>query len=190
MKGIRYILLILIMISVSSRHTIQGQAFEDLSTRERFFFGGNFWLTVGDITDIEISPLVGFRATERLSTGAGVKYEYYSSKFPVKFNTHIYGGRAFLNYSLIKDLNNVIPIGLRVSLFPHIEYEALSLERRFFDATFNDVGRYWLHSPLVGGGVGVPIGDRSGFSILILFNLNPAANNYYTNPIVRFGFNF
>jgi hypothetical protein len=42
----------------------------------------------------------------------------------------------------------------------------------------------------VGGGVYQPIGRRSGFLIMVLWNLNETASSPYSNPIFRIGFNF
>jgi hypothetical protein len=186
----KWLLLALLLLTLSSRWS-SGQEFKDLTFRERLFFGGDFWISFGDVTDILLSPIAGYRITERLSAGLGVTYEYYSNRFPVKYKTHIYGGRGLASYALIKNLNNVIPIGVGISILAHGEYESLNLERQYFDVDHPDSqGRFWMNNILVGGGIGIPTGERSSATIYILWNLNENASALYTNPIVRFGFNF
>ena len=187
----KYIWPLLVILAVFTQNIV-GQEFKDLTFRQRLFFGGDFWIQFGDITDILISPVLGYRVTERLSSGAGIKYEYYRNKFPVDFRTHIWGGRAFSSYTLIKNLNDIIPLGIGFSVVAHAEYEGLNLETRYFrlDAPDNATGRFWLHSLLIGGGVGIPTGERSGASILVLWNVNPNASRLYSNPVIRFGFTF
>ena len=92
----------------------------------------------------------------------------------------------------IKDLSEAIGLGLNFGLFGHAEYEILSLESRYFEigAPPDAVGRFNLHSVLIGGGIYQPIGRRAGFLIMVLWNLNETASSPYSNPIFRIGFNF
>ena len=166
---------------------LESKDFNELIFRERLFFGGHFGLMVGTITNIELSPIVGYRFTPRLSLALGPKYQYY--KEGIFINTHIYGGRAFARYMLIKDLNNLIPLNLNAGLFFHTEYEGLSLEEKYFGSLGYE-GRFLLNSVLVGGGVSQPVGDRGALNITVLWNINGTDNTPYTNPVIRIGFNF
>ena len=49
---------------------------ERSSVRDRIFFGGNLGFSFGDITFIEVAPLVGYRITDKLSGGLQVQYRY------------------------------------------------------------------------------------------------------------------
>jgi hypothetical protein len=173
---------------------IQAQWEEKPPLRDRIFFGGNFGLQFGTVTNIEISPLAGIYLTPRLAVGPGIRYEYFRSNYPgyVPYETHIYGGTVFSRYMVIKDLSEGIGLGLNFGIFGHAEYEMLSLESRYFKigAPPDESGRFNLHSVLVGGGIYQPIGRRSGFLVMVLWNLNETANSPYSNPIFRIGFNF
>ncbi|MCK4631282.1 MAG: hypothetical protein KAT40_07550, partial [Bacteroidales bacterium] len=79
--------------------------------------------------------------------------------------------------------------GFHGGLFAHAEYEALSLERQYFDLSGTE-GRFWLKSVLVGGGISQPLSDRASANIMLLWNLNETANTLYNSPILRFGINF
>ena len=160
--------------------------------RDKIFFGGNFGLQFGTITDIELSPSVGYWITPRFASGLGFIYEYYEDRrIPsFKIKTNIYGGRVFSKLVLIKDLGQMIPVGISGSLFAHAEYEGLSLERKYFNKPTYGEGRFLLNSVLVGGGLSQKIGQRASINITVLYNLNETLNTPYRNPIVRFGFSF
>jgi hypothetical protein len=162
--------------------------------RDRIFFGGNFGLSFGSTTSIVLNPLMGYYITPRLAGGLGIRYEYFKYSYPgfVPYDTHIYGGTSFLRYTVIKNLADAIGLsGINYGLFLQGEYEILSLESQYFDPSPNAEDRFNLHTILVGGGVFMPIGNRSGFMIMVLWNLNESYNSIYnTNPIIRFGFNF
>ncbi|OFX43707.1 MAG: hypothetical protein A2046_03590 [Bacteroidetes bacterium GWA2_30_7] len=148
---------------------------------KRFFFGGNFGLQFGYKTFIDVSPLVGYKFTDKFSSGVGFIYNYYSNNVDgYKFNTNIYGGKIFGSYFIYDNL------------FLHSEIEALSLETVFFDYAkqYQNQDRFLVTSILVGGGYKFMLGKNSGVNAMILFNLNESANSPYTNPIFRLGFVF
>jgi hypothetical protein len=137
-----------------------------------------------------LSPLVGYRVTPRFSPGFGITYQYYRDKSfrDLIFQTHIYGGRVFTRYLLIKDFNNVIPLGLHAGILGYAEYEFLNLDSQF--SSYHDEGRFWLHSVYLGGGLELPVGRRSRLNFIVLYNLNDTGESPYPNPVVRIGFIF
>lgn len=158
----------------------------------RFFFGGNFGLQVGSITNIEISPIAGYRVFPWFSVAAGPKYQLYGENYSgYKFSTHIYGGRTFARIMLVSDLDEFIPVGFHGGLFLHGEYEMLSLERQHFDLS-GEEGRFWMKPVLAGGGISQPLSKRASANIMLLWNFNEPENtlSLYRNPILRFGINF
>src|SRR5436190_23959647 len=63
---------------------------------DRLFFGGNIGLQFGTYTYVDVSPLVGYKVTEKFHTGIGATYIYYSvSGGGYDYSTNIYGGRVF-----------------------------------------------------------------------------------------------
>ena len=167
---------------------------EPPSFKERLFFGGNFGLSFGNTTSIIISPIAGYRVTPRLSTGVGLRYEYFKSNYPgyVPYDTHIFGGSLFSRFMIIKNISETIGLGgINSGIFIQGEYELLSLESQYFDlANPSPDSRFYLHSILIGGGIYQPIGRRAGFLLTVLWNLNESYNSIYANPIIRIGFNF
>ncbi len=174
------------------------EAKNDLTLRDRLFFGGSFGLVAGDYTDIEVSPLIGYYITPRWAAGIGISYEYYNNKYHFydtsngryeRFETSVWGGRLFTSYVIVNNVNDWIPLGLNFRIFLHAEYEALSYKKEFFE--YGATGRELLNNFLVGGGLRFPMGARSSMNLTILWNLNPNLYDVYGNgPLIRLGFNF
>lgn len=149
---------------------------------DRFFSGGDFGLLFGDVTLIEISPLLGYKFTDQLWGGVGGTYQYYkNSNYIPSFKSSVYGGRLFSRYY----------IGLIDNLFLHGEYEVLNYDAIFVDPFgYYYQNRITAHNILVGGGYSQPISDRSSIDLMILYNINENSQSLYSNPVVRVGFNF
>ena len=153
--------------------------------KERLFYGGGIGLQFGTITDIELTPVVGLWVLPRLGIAAGPTFRYY--KNPI-YSTAIYGGRTYLEYIILQDFDNMIPIGLHLGLFLHSEYEVISLESIFKDP--NASGRFILGTFLAGGGIRQPIGARSSLNLTFLWALNDSGYGIYGNPEIRISFMF
>lgn len=139
------------------------------------YFGGNVGLQFGTSTFIEVSPLAGYKFTEKFSAGVGITYQYYHYKDNFyDFETNVYGARVFGRY-MFTDY-----------LFGHVEYEYLSLEAfDFFPRRRVDVG-----SLLGGGGYMQRLGANSAIFAMILYNFTESVYTPYQNPIIRVGINF
>lgn len=149
---------------------------------ERITLGGNFGLSLGNPTYINLAPLVGYRVTDKFTAAGGVTYIYSRVRdvYGQSFSSSIYGGRANVQYAIIP------------RFAPIVEYEALNVA--YLRDT--DVGvveaRRWIGNPMVGATVLFPIGRRSNFGLTALYNLNYTANQAYSpygSPwVIRAGF--
>jgi len=161
------------------------------NTESKFYFGGNLGLMFGTYTVIDISPLVGYKVTEKFHAGAGLTYTYFKYKEdgPVNgssfsYSTSIYGGSIFTRYFLAENL------------FLHAEDEMLSLELSDMIQYLNHrfvMKRQWLNSVLLGGGYRYGFGyDGPSVSISVLFRVNHEWEDFYPyqNPIIRIGLGF
>lgn len=138
---------------------------------DRVFVGGNLGFQFGTVTFAEVSPLVGYRFTDRLVGGVGVTYQYYKYQDQYyDFVTDVYGGRVFGRY-FITDY-----------FFGHGEYEYLNLEAFDFQRRRVDVG-----SLLGGVGYFQRFGEFSGITAMLLYNFTESTYTPYTNPIFRIG---
>ena len=105
--------------------------------RERLFFGGGFGLTFGSITNIEVSPIVGVRVLPRLAVAGGPTFQYFADEFG---EMTIYGGKGYVQFTLIQSLDNIIPLGLNTGIHLHGEYEGLSLDEALVSNTPGETG--------------------------------------------------
>ena len=141
---------------------------------DKVFIGGNIGLQFGTVTFADISPLVGYKFTDKISAGIGVTYQYYHYKDRYyDFETNVYGGRIFGRYNFTE------------YLFGHLEYEYLNLEAFDIYRRRVDVG-----SLLAGAGYIQRFGNNSGISAMVLYNFTESVYTPYQNPIIRIGVNF
>lgn len=150
--------------------------------RDRLFYGGSFGLQFGTFTDIEVSPIIGIWVLPRIGVAVGPNFRYY--KDPVDHTT-IYGGRTYIQYIVLQDLNNIIPLGIHAGLFLHGEDEVLSLESAFFKSTPYTSSRFLINTFLAGGGIRQQMGKRSSLNVMFLWALNDSGYGIYGNPDIR-----
>ncbi len=141
--------------------------------RDRLFFGGGLGLQFGDITIIDVSPLIGVNITDALRGGIGFTYWYFEDSRPgIEFNTTILGGRSFAQHDIYE------------SVFAHLEVEMLNGEFALQTEAIT------ITSIFIGGGYRAMIGGRSFFNALLLYNINDSVYSPYQNPVIRVGFGF
>ncbi len=155
--------------------------------RDRLFFGGNLGLQFGTITDIQVSPVIGLWILPRLAVAVGPDYRFYKYR---NDRTNIYGGKGYLQFVIIKDINSVIPVGVNTGIFFHIEDELLSLESSYWKNPPITSDRFYINTILAGGGISQQIGRRSSLNIMVLWALNDSEYDVYSNPEIRVSFNF
>ncbi|HNW56994.1 MAG TPA: hypothetical protein PLR88_05060 [Bacteroidales bacterium] len=196
----KYFFALLLLCATVS--TVYGQEFLDQDVveekktplSERLFFGGNFGLQFGTITDILVSPTVGYWVLPRLAVAAGPVYRYYKDSDrdywdpTIDVETNIFGGKGYVQFVVIKDLNNIIPSNSHTGVFLHAEDELLSLESSFFK--YSGSGRFFSNALLAGGGISQPLGQRASLNLMILWAFYDPDYGIYSNPEFRVSFNF
>lgn len=148
---------------------------------DKIYVGGGLGAQFGSVTVIDVSPLVGYRFTDRFSAGIGLNYQYYSIKVNNdKFSTSIYGGRTFARFNVFD------------FLFLHSELEMLNWECPRYEPTGFVTDRLWVPGLLVGGGLFQPFGNSSsGIFIMGLYNILYDDCTPYNSPLVlRLGVTF
>ncbi|MCW3104016.1 MAG: hypothetical protein JWO09_2456 [Bacteroidetes bacterium] len=140
---------------------------------DKLFTGGNLGAQFGTVTFIDVSPLLGYKVTDKIGVGIGATYQYYHYRDKYyDFETNVYGGRVFGRY-LFTDY-----------LFAHVEYEYLNLEAFDFNRRRVDV-----ESLLAGGGYVQRVSDNVSIVAMLLYNFTESVYTPYTNPIIRVGVN-
>lgn len=146
----------------------------DKSVWERLVPGGNFGFSFGDQWYIDLSPSLGYQINDRMVAGAGVIYNAYGGTFNgIKYKYERYGGFVFARHKIYQ------------SFYANAEFEFINVpdERQAEDA------RTWIINPLVGGSYIVPLGNRGGFQVSLLYNLNyqPYLSPYPSALVWRIG---
>jgi hypothetical protein len=139
---------------------------------EKIVTGGNIGLQLGSQTVIDVSPMIGYKVTDRIIPGIGITYQYYKVRYPgVDFSTHVYGARTFLR---------LYPLEM---IFVHGEYEWLNGQ---FDP-FSD-RRLDVTALLAGPGYSMELGGRAAITFMILYDFiqNPYSP-YPDHFIIRGG---
>jgi outer membrane protein assembly factor BamA len=143
--------------------------------KDRLYFGGNVGLQFGNQTVIGLNPIIGYKVTERFSSGVGLKYQYYRYKEAgFSYETNTYGGSVFGRYNVYN------------GLFAYSEYEILNME--VYENQIQSPLRRNVDSWFVGGGYSQPLGARSSVFIMVLYNLTESYYTPYSNPLFRMGF--
>lgn len=185
MKQIK--LFVRIFIIIISMIVATGNLNAQRSFGSRLFTGGSLGLQFGNITLVDVSPMIGYRLTEDIDVGISLTYKYYNYKDYYSYNkqtydlkTNILGGGVFGRYHFTENL------------FAHVEVEYLSFSIDKYSIYNNGLTskkeKVGITSLFVGGGYKQEIGYNSFFTIMILYNLNETTNSPYTNPIIRAGF--
>ncbi len=135
-----------------------------LSFKDRLYTGGNFWGSFGTFTNLEISPLLGYRVTNDYSVGLGIKYNYFRFNGAPPVSSSIYGGSAFTRYVFFE------------RFVAHAEFELLSVQQNF---GVSKSDRVVVPIGLIGGGY-----SSNGFQLMLLYDL---IGNPYNPYIGTFG---
>jgi hypothetical protein len=160
--------------------------------RERMFFGGSLGLQFGTYTDIQITPLVGLWVRPRLAIAAGPNYRFYKGPDYVNggtTSTSIYGLNSYIQFVPLKDLNNLVPVGIHMGIFLQLEDELMNLESAVWDVTNPDT-RFTVNTVLAGFGISQQMGQRSSVNLMFLWALNNSVYGLYSNPEIRLSFSF
>jgi hypothetical protein len=178
LKNNVFLLLTLFGLFYSVQAFSQREIDEEMSPplRDRLYYGGNFGMSFGTITFIDVSPLVGAMITNKFSGGAGATYQYFNDTRFVGGESSLYGGRVFGRY-------NVFP-----NFFAHTEYEMLNFD--LFNMATETFRREWVPGFFIGAGYFAPFGNRGGANFTFLYNLMfDNRRSPYNEPyVIRIGF--
>ncbi len=128
--------------------------------KDRLWFGGGVILSFGTVTNLGVSPLVGYKVDKKgkFSTGLGVNYTYFSDdRYTPTYESSTYGWSIFSRY-------RVIP-----QIYLHAEYNQQNYE--LYSLTADKAVREWVPFLLVGAGFAQPIGGNSYLTFQILWDV-------------------
>lgn len=147
----------------------------------RLILGGSLGLAFGDYTNINISPLVGYRISDLFAAGVAINAQYGSERF-----RDYYGETSQRNqYSIFGGgvWGRVYPFDF---LFIHVQPELnyVSLKTTLYDPKSTYTDHYGVPSLLIGGGYTQPISDRAAFSVMALYDVLQDDRSPYQNGLI------
>jgi hypothetical protein len=156
--------------------------------KERLFFGGNFGLTFGDYTLINVSPQIGYRFTERLAAGMGINMQYVSFK-ERDFRTNNILYKTSQGVAGLNVFGRAYPIKqFFVQLQPELNY-IFGKQTYFQPREEFKMDAEIVPSVLAGGGMAIP-GGRGAFLVSIFYDVLQHKNSPYgRKPVYTFGYN-
>lgn len=141
------------------------------SAAEKVYFGGNLFLTFGSYTSVGIWPMVGYKATSKLSFGVQPGYEYLKyNSYGGEYETSNYGVRIFTRY-------RVIP-----QAYVHVEYANINYGNQYINA-IGDVEeeRNWVPFLYLGAGLSQHIGGSTYGYIQVLYDVLQSDKSPYAS---------
>ncbi len=163
---------------------------------DKLFYGGSIGLVVGQVTQIDILPMIGMWVFPQWSVGVTGRYSFYSQRYRTigsnaSFKTNIWGASGFTQILPVPDFHKTFGVDIHGGLLLHGEYEALYVDRSLANPTNSVNGKQWIKMVLVGGGYRQKLGDKSALYILVLWDLTKNEYSpYSTNPLLRVSITF
>ncbi|MGC9331719.1 MAG: hypothetical protein ACP5DZ_07580 [Bacteroidales bacterium] len=152
--------------------------------RERVYFGGGLGLAFGNVNMVDVSPRVSYMIHPRWYAGIGGNYFYYKNNL-YNFHTNMYGVNMFVNYTVIKDFSNILPVKDNSgSLLLYAETNFINMAPEM-DYVKQRNERFWLFQPMAGLGFKIPTGRRAYALILIMYNFNEMYYSPSGNPVIN-----
>lgn len=152
----------------SSRQSKPSYSKSDGFSADKLYFGGGGGFSGGnDFINVSVTPLVGYKFTEKFSSGVQITYQYVKI-FDLQINN--FGGGPFVRYNFSD------------KLFGYSEYEYLN----FGFQSLGEIDRQSFNSLFVGVGYTEPIGKKAALNLMGLFNLlySDGGNSPYRSPLV------
>ncbi len=164
------VLFLVIMTSLS----IKAQDFNKFT--DKLYWGGNFGLSFGTYTYIQVSPVVSYAVNDNFYVGTGLDYTYFRdsrNSFSYIYEGSIWAPKVFARY-FFKDF------------FAHVEFQQI-----YYKNVYNSLNPTEMISEshyYAGGGYRSWVGVNSFIFVMVLFDLERSDFYFGDNPIIQIGF--
>ncbi len=156
--------------------------------KEKLFIGGNFGLSFGDFSNINISPQLGYRFNQYLAAGMGINMQMVSIK--ERFTNGELYKKTSQGVAGLNAFGRIYPFQqLMLQVQPELNY--IWGKQKYFLPNVPDIkmDTKIVPSLLLGGGAVFPAGRGSFITSVFYDVLNNVNSPYGNRPIVNFGFN-
>jgi len=132
--------------------------------KNRWVLGGNFGGFIGQVSFVQLNPMLGYKLTENLTTGVGLNYILAGSQ---SVTMNIVGGSVWSRYKILPNL------------YVHSEFEHLQISAKILG---NEAYRATAPVFMVGGGY-----LQGNFGVTVLYDFIQDPDSPYQTPIIRIG---
>jgi hypothetical protein len=152
--------------------------------KSRLFFGGNFGLSFGTYTIVDVSPQIGYHFSNQFAAGAGVDYIHYG------YNDQYDQYKYSQSYAGVNVFGRFYPIRqFFIQAQPELNYLWGNVNYYGTDQTTTKIPTQFVPSLLLGGGAAIPAG-RGAITISILYDvIQNIWSPYYHQAIYGMGYN-
>jgi len=172
--------------SILAQETEEKKGFD----RNNLFFGGNFGLSFGTNTLVNISPQVGYHFNRYFAAGAGINTQY--SSFRTRYNDGSTFSRESYGVAGLNIFGRLYPIRQGfLQVQPELNYTWGRYKEYGYSPPLNTkLDAKIVPSLLLGAGAALPAG-RGAFIILAQYDVLQNDRTPYGNKIfLSFGYNF
>ena len=164
---------------------------------DRLIYGGGLGLGFGRSTTISVSPIIGYRITDKFSAGVGFGYQYAKIKNYFELQDINTGAWNYYDYkSSIASASVWTRYLILPSLFAHVEYEHNFMSFQNYRFAQNGTGtiesykeKYNAPALLVGGGYRQAVTDRASITLMLLYDVIKDEYSPYQGIFPTIGFN-
>jgi hypothetical protein len=162
----------------------------------RIIFGGGFGFGFGNVTNVSVSPMLGYRISDNFSAGVGFGYQYLRVKdyyalydannveYRKPFTANMYSPSIWGRYVIWHNI------------FAHLEYEHNFMTYTDYKPNYTIALNYYEQvnvkynapSILIGGGIKQPLTDRVSILFMGLYDVLQDQHSPYKGSLAfRFG---
>ena len=137
---------------------------EKKPVRNPWVVGGNFGGFIGQVSYVQLNPMLGYRLTDNLTSGVGLNYILAGSQ---GLTMNIVGGSVWSRYKILPNV------------YVHSEFEHLQIS-----ANILGYEAYRATAPvfMIGGGY-----LQGNFGVTVLYDFIQDPDSPYQTPIIRVG---
>jgi hypothetical protein len=174
------LLILFFTISVFSQSDAPTVGFD----KSKLFLGGNFGLSFGSYTLINLSPQLGYHFTNYFAAGAGINLLYSSVHYTYPYEYKDEYGAAGLNvFGRFYPIQNIM-----LQIQPELNY--VWGDEKYYDGTPSiKLANTFVPSLLMGGGVAIPAGKGALLATLMYDVLQNPESPYYQRAVFNLGYN-
>ncbi|GAO41326.1 hypothetical protein [Flavihumibacter petaseus] len=188
--------LVVTMITQSTAQYDEDSAAKKGFDKSRMFIGGNFGMSFGDYTFINVSPQAGYRFSQMIAAGIGINGQYtqirtrgYDNETVARSNYGVAGMNIFGRFFPIPQAF--------LQVQPELNYIWGSYTDYLSDSK-SSVNGGIMPSLLLGAGGVLPMGSVGGLMIMVQYDLlnktgylpTDPSTPYGNKPFISIGFSF